>query len=121
MMETYEPASTKPSRIGLTLETYILEGMLGHPEARGYYSAMMSSIALAAKLITARVRRAGLANVLGYTGDTNVQGERVQKLDAEANDTMLRVLSRRGVCAAAATEELENIQVLSTAKEATYV
>jgi fructose-1,6-bisphosphatase I len=120
-METYEPSPTGTSRIGLTLETYILEGMLGHPEARGYYSALLSSLALAAKLITARVRRAGLANVLGYTGDVNVQGERVQKLDEEANETMLRVLSRRGVCAAACSEEMEAMQVLSSAKEAAYL
>ena len=80
-MDTYEPASTKASSIGLTLETYILEGMLGRPEARGYFTSLLSSIALAAKMVTSRVRRAGLANVLGYTGETNVQGEQVQKLE----------------------------------------
>ncbi len=120
-METYEPASTKNSRIGLTLETYILEGMLGRPEARGYFTSLLSSIALAAKLVTSRVRRAGLANVLGYTGETNVQGEEVQKLDQEANDTLLRVLSRRGVCAAAASEEEERMHLLSTGPQARYL
>ncbi|MEQ9323371.1 MAG: class 1 fructose-bisphosphatase, partial [Polyangiaceae bacterium] len=89
-MDTYEPPSQHPSRVGLTLETYILEGMLGRPEARGYFTSLLSQIALAAKLVTSRVRRAGLANVLGYTGETNVQGEKVQKLDQEANETLMR-------------------------------
>ena len=102
-MDSYEPASTKASRIGLTLETYILEGMLGRPEARGYFTSLLSQLALAAKLVTSRVRRAGLADVLGTTGVTNVQGESVQKLDEEANETLMRILTRRGVVAAAAS------------------
>jgi fructose-1,6-bisphosphatase I len=120
-MDSYEPASTKSSREGLTLETYILEGMLGRPEARGYFTSLLSQIALAAKLVTSRVRRAGLANVLGYTGETNVQGEKVQKLDQEANETLMRVLSRRGVCAAAASEEEETMRLLATGDTARYV
>lgn len=120
-MEPYEPAPTGTSRIGLTLETYILEGMLGRPEARGYFTSLLSSLALAAKIVTAQVRRAGLVDVIGTTGVTNVQGESVQKLDVEANETLMRVLSRRGVCAAAASEEEEDIRVLSTAKHAKYL
>ncbi|MEM1032762.1 MAG: class 1 fructose-bisphosphatase [Myxococcota bacterium] len=120
-METYEPAAHRASRTGLTLETYILEGMLGRPEARGYFTSLLSSLALAAKLVTSRVRRAGLADVLGVTGDENVQGEKVQKLDREANETLMRVLSRRGVCAAAASEEEEEMRVLSDAPQSKYV
>jgi fructose-1,6-bisphosphatase I len=120
-MTTYEPAVTKGSRLGLTLETYILEGMLGRPEARGHYTSLLSQLALAAKLITARVRRAGLADVLGYTGDTNIQGEQVQKLDVEANETIMRILTRRGVVAAAASEEEDEMRLLSSAKAARYL
>jgi fructose-1,6-bisphosphatase I len=122
-MESYEPepASTQSTRLGLTLETYILEGLLGRPEATGAFTALLRQLTLAAKLITARVRRAGLANVLGYTGSVNVQGERVQKLDEETNETMLRVLTRRRTCAAVASEEEETVRVLSTDKEARYL
>ena len=120
-MDSYEPASTKASRIGLTLETYILEGLLGRAEARGYFTSMLNQIALCAKLVTSRVRRAGLANVLGYTGDTNIQGEKVQKLDQEANETLMRVLTRRQHCAAAASEEEEAIRVLSEGPNARYL
>lgn len=117
----YEPASSTPSRVGLTLETYILEGMMGRPHARGYFTSLLSQIAMCAKLITARVRRAGLANVLGYTGDVNVTGDQVQKLDQEANETLFRVLGRRKHCAAGASEEEETIRLLSEAKHAEYL
>jgi fructose-1,6-bisphosphatase I len=109
------------SRVGITLETYILEGMLGFPAATGAFTSLLNQIGLAAKLVTAKVRRAGLSNVLGYTGETNVQGEQVQKLDEVANETLLSALGRRGHCAAVASEELEEIRVLSTDPRAKYI
>ena len=95
------------SKAGATLETFILEGMFKVPGATGTFTSLLNQISLAAKLITGRVRRAGLADVLGWTGDTNVQGEIVQKLDIIANETLLAVLRRRGHCMGVATEELE--------------
>ncbi len=112
------PAS---SRIGIPLETYILEGMMGFPAATGAFTSLLNQIALASKLITSKVRRAGLANILGYTGETNVQGEEVQKLDEVANETLISSLGRRGHCAAIASEEMEEIKVLSTDPRAKYV
>src|SRR5215208_533065 len=109
------------SRVGITLETYILEGMLGFPAATGAFTSLLNQIGFASKLITSRVRRAGLANILGYTGQTNVQGEQVQKLDDEANDTLISVLQRRGHCAAVASEELEEIHVVSSDPRAKYL
>jgi fructose-1,6-bisphosphatase I len=58
-------------------------------------------------MIHARVRVAGLSGLLGYTGETNVQGESVQKLDAFANDALCTVLERSGRCALIASEELD--------------
>ena len=93
---------------GATLETFILEGMFQVPGATGTFTSLLNQIGLAAKLITGRVRRAGLADVLGYTGDTNVQGELVQKLDIIANETVIAALKRRGHCVALATEEMDH-------------
>ncbi|XYI01337.1 class 1 fructose-bisphosphatase [Sorangium sp. So ce1128] len=109
------------SRIGITLETYILEGMLGFPAATGAFTSLLNQLSLAAKLVTSKVRRAGLANVLGYTGQTNVQGEVVQKLDEVANETLLSVLGRRGHCAAVVSEELGELRLLSTDPRAKYL
>ena len=117
----YEPASTKSSHIGLTLETYIMEGMLGRPHARGVFTSLLNQLGLASKLVTAQVRRAGLFNMLGYTGEVNIQGERVQKLDQQANETFLRVLTRRRHCAAAASEEEEEVRVLSSDPASRYL
>ncbi len=107
--------------MGITLETYILEGMMGHPAATGAFTSLLNQVGLAAKLITSKVRRAGLANILGYTGQTNVQGEEVQKLDEVANETLIQSLGRRGHCAAIASEEMEEIVVLSKDPRARYV
>ncbi len=93
------------SQIGVTLETFILEGMFEFPDARGTFTSLLNQICLAAKIITGRVRRAGLADVFGYTGETNVQGELVQKLDMIAHEALVQSLRRRGHCAALATEE----------------
>jgi fructose-1,6-bisphosphatase I len=109
------------SRFGMTLETFIMEGMLGAPEATGAFTSLLNQIGFAAKLVTSKVRRAGLADVLGYTGDVNVQGERVMKLDEEANETLLATLSRRGHCAAVASEELADITVFPRSKRGRYV
>ncbi len=105
----------------MTLETYVMEGMMGVPEASGVFTSLLNQIGFAAKLVTSKVRRAGLVNVLGSTGHTNVQGETVMKLDEEANTTLIQALARRGHCAAVASEELEQIEVLSDDPRAKYV
>jgi hypothetical protein len=102
---------SESSQMGINLETFILEGMLAVPGASGTFTTLLNQITLAAKLITGRVRRAGLANLLGYTGETNIQGEHVQKLDVIANDTLIEALRRRGHCAGVATEERGAIPV----------
>jgi fructose-1,6-bisphosphatase I len=114
-------ASLTSSRAGITLETHILEGMMGLPGTSGAFTSLLNQIALAAKLITSRVRHAGLADILGYTGQTNVQGEAVQKLDEIANETFCTVLSRRGHCAAVASEELEDLRLCSRDPRAKYI
>jgi fructose-1,6-bisphosphatase I len=95
------------SRVGITLETFVLEGMFETPGATGAFTSLLNQITLAAKVLAPKVRSAGLANVLGYTGDVNVQGEAVQGLDLIANETLIASLRRRGHCAAVASEELE--------------
>jgi len=109
------------SRIGITLETFITEGMRGHPDATGTFTSLLNQIGLSAKLVASKVRRAGLANVLGYTGEVNVQGERVMKLDEEANTTLIATLRRKGHCAAIASEELEEPVIFTDDQRARYV
>lgn len=109
------------SRKGITLETHIMEGMLGRPGVTGTFASLLNLIGLSAKLISSRVRAAGLADALGWTGETNVQGEEVQKLDEYANDVLCTVLARRGHCGILASEELEKPQLLTPDPRARYV
>jgi fructose-1,6-bisphosphatase I len=90
---------------GVTLTQHVLSRQTRYPEARGQFSALLTQIGVAGKLISAQVRRAGLIEIWGATGETNVQGETVQKLDRIANDTFIDVLRRSGCVAAMASEE----------------
>jgi fructose-1,6-bisphosphatase I len=117
-----EPSfSNASNRKGVTLETHIMEGMLGKPGATGVFTSLLNLLGLAAKLISSRVRAAGLADALGWTGETNVQGEEVQKLDQYANEVLCTVLERRGHCGALASEELEQPKILTPDPRAKYI
>jgi fructose-1,6-bisphosphatase I len=97
----------------LTVEQHILlEQRRNYPHATGDFSWLLSGITLAAKMISAQVRRAGLANILGATEEQNVQGEVVQKLDVFANQALLQTLGTRGNVAVMASEENEEPAVV---------
>ena len=93
----------------VTLSQFVLQQERDHPEASGEFTGVLLDIALAAKMINKAVIRAGLVDVLGDTGTTNVQGERVQTLDVYAHGTIMRVLGSTGQLAVVASEEDEGI------------
>ena len=95
--------------IGLTLSRFIHAAARAHPGARGELSDLLDAIGLAARVIAANVRRAGLANVLGLAGGTNVQGEDVKKLDVLANEAMIAALSHGGRTCVLGSEEEESV------------
>ena len=70
---------------GTTLDRFLMETMANVPGATGQFVNLVQSIALAGKMISSRVNRAGLAGMIGGTGEVNIQGEFVQKLDDYAN------------------------------------
>lgn len=92
-----------------TLERFILDQEALHPNATGELTNLLYDVALAAKMIAAQIRRAGLVNILGSAGSTNVQDEEQQKLDVYANDTMINALNHTGRVCAMASEEAEEI------------
>ena len=100
------PPAVAPTH-GTTLRDHVLAGMRAAPGATGEFTSLLSHVSLAIRIIASRVRSAGLAGFLGYTGETNVQGEAVQKLDAYANDVLVNVLERSGHCGIIGSEELE--------------
>ncbi len=78
-----------------------------HPEAQGVFSWLLSAITLATKMVQAKIRQAGLLDVLGSAGEMNVQGETQQKLDVYANQALLHCLSSRDSVAMLVSEENE--------------
>lgn len=93
----------------VTLERHIVEEERTRPEATGAFSNILYSITLAAKIISREVNKAGIVDLLGDTGDTNVQGERVQKLDLYAEDVIYRAMDHTGALCCMVSEESEDI------------
>ncbi len=98
---------------GITLERHVKEEERKFPEARGVFTTLISQISLAAKIINAEVNKAGLVDILGLAGHTNVQGEEVQKLDDYADEVLRRALDHHGSVAALASEEMDDPYIVS--------
>ena len=92
----------------ITVQQHILREQRRFAGASGEFSWLLSGITLATKLIEAKVRRAGLSDILGVASDTNIQGEVQQKLDVYANEMLLHALSVRESVAMMASEENEH-------------
>ena len=101
------------NRKAFTLARFITETQAGYPAATGEFSALLVQIGLAGKILTRDLRRAGLLDILGATGETNVQGEAVKKLDTIANETLIKVFQHTGLVCALASEEMEKPLFLS--------
>ena len=95
--------------IGETLTRFIVEEGRKHPEASGDFTELLVELTRAGKTIANALNKAGLEDVLGLTGSTNVHGEQVQKLDALANDAILKAAAATGHLAAAVSEEMEDV------------
>jgi len=96
----------------ITIERFILEQERNFPEATGELTNLLYDIALGTKIVAAAIRRAGLVNILGSAGATNVQGEEQQKLDVFANETLKSAMTHTGrVCVMASEEDEEIISI----------
>ncbi len=93
----------------MTLARHIIEQEKMHPEATGELSKLLSDLSLAAKVISREVNKAGLVDILGFTGDNNVHGEKVKKLDIYSHDMLIRAMDHGGHLCVMASEEEENI------------
>ena len=77
------------------------------PQATGQFTSLLHDLIVSAKIISRNVKQAGLVDILGGTGEVNVQGERVQKLDEFANQTLVYRMRTCGAVCALGSEELE--------------
>jgi fructose-1,6-bisphosphatase I len=112
----------QPKRV-TTLGQFIIERQADFQYAKGELSRLLRDIGIASKIVNREVNKAGLVDILGDAGSTNVQGETVKKLDVYANEQFITALSHGGeTCAVASEENEEMIPINSEAsKNAKYV
>jgi fructose-1,6-bisphosphatase I len=88
-----------------TLGEFIIENQSEFQYSSGELSRLINSIRLAAKVVNHEVNKAGLVDILGNAGETNVQGENQQKLDVYANEVFIKTLTNREIVCGIASEE----------------
>lgn len=102
------------SRKNQTLGEFIIENQASFKYSSGELSRLINSIRLAAKVVNHEVNKAGLVDIIGAAGDTNIQGEDQQKLDVYANEKFIQTLTKRNiVCGIASEEEDDFISINS--------
>lgn len=106
-----------------TLGEFIVEKQHDFSHATGELTALLSAIKLGAKIIHRDINKAGLVDILGASGISNVQGEVQMKLDLYANEKLKAALKARGEVAGIASEEEDEIVIFEgdKAENAKYV
>jgi fructose-1,6-bisphosphatase I len=112
-IKQYTPSTSNLAySVGVTLDRFIRMKQEDFPFASGELSQLLRDIALASKIVNRETNRAGLSNIGGAFGNTNVQGEEQQKLDVIANIRFTRALTKGGeVCAIVSEEDDEVIDL----------
>lgn len=105
--------SSKSKRLE-TLEEYIIQSQNRFPGATGELSQLLRDISLAAKIISREVNKAGITNILGVDGSTNIHGEAVKKLDLFADQQLISALDRSLITCMVISEENDGIVKLSS-------
>ena len=107
----------------LTLDEFTIQQLRNFPNATGELSGLLRDMGLAAKRVNVEVNKAGLVDILGDAGSTNVQGEDVKKLDIFANNQFMGVLHHGISCAGIASEELDDFVAFDdeVSKQSKYV
>src|ERR1041385_2313169 len=105
-----------------TVQQHILDEERLHPGATGDFTALLTTLTLSAKIILREVNKAGLVKIIGETGDINIHGESVQKLDEFAQSTICAAMGHNGHLCVMASEESENIiPIPGESKKGKYV
>ena len=91
-----------------TLGEFIIEKQTEFQYSSGELSKLINAIRLAAKVVNHEVNKAGLVDITGSYGDTNIQGEEQQKLDVLAHEKFIQTLTNREIVCGIASEEEES-------------
>lgn len=107
----------------LTLGQFIIENQSEFPYAKGELSRLLRDIGIASKIVNREVNKAGLMDILGEAGTTNIQGESQKKLDVFANEQFISALQSGGECCIVASEENDDFVYIDgeVSKDAKYI
>ena len=106
-----------------TLGQFIIEKQADFSYAKGELSRLLRDIGIASKIVNREVNKAGLVDILGDAGTTNVQGEDQKKLDMYANEQFISALTSGGECCIVVTEEEDEFVPIDSpvSKNAKYI
>ncbi|MDW7773629.1 MAG: class 1 fructose-bisphosphatase [Desulfobulbaceae bacterium] len=97
-------------KMGTTITEHLLQSEEEFPAATGQFTQLLNELITGAKLISREINKAGLlADLLGLTGETNIQGEKVRKLDEFADQVFIWRMQRSGLLCALSSEENESV------------
>lgn len=105
----------------MTLTRHVIQEQRKHPGASGELTQLLNAMLTAIKAVSTAVRKAGLANLYGMTGDSNVQGEEVKKLDDIANDLFINMLRSSFTTCVLVTEENKEAVLIEGPQQGKYV
>lgn len=97
-----------------TLGEFIIENQSSFKYTSGELSRLINSIRLAAKVVNHEVNKAGLVDIIGAAGDTNIQGEDQQKLDVYANEKFIQTMTKRNIVCGIASEEEDDFIAINS-------
>merc|ERR1711936_428710 len=113
--------STQPIDTNCMTLTWVVLAEQRRFGGSGDLSQLLTSIQSAVKAISAAVRRAGIAQLFGAAGDTNVQGEEVKKLDVLSNDLFINMLKSSYTTCLLVSEENETVIEVETERAGKYI
>ena len=102
------------SKKNQTLGEFIIENQNDFKYSSGELSRLLNSIRLAGKVVNHEVNKAGLVDITGAAGDTNIQGEDQQKLDVYANDVFIKTITNRNIVCGIASEEEDDFIIINS-------
>ncbi|XP_011686054.1 PREDICTED: fructose-1,6-bisphosphatase 1 [Wasmannia auropunctata] len=105
----------------MTLTRFVLAEQRKVPTATGDLTQLLNSIQTAVKAVSSAVRKAGIANMYGIAGNTNIQGEEVKKLDVLSNELFINMLTSSFTTCVLVSEENQHAIEVETEKSGKYV
>lgn len=96
----------------MTLDRFLVQRQRQHPKASGELTQVLTQLSTVAKIIASYARRAALLGLKGGTGETNIQGEAVEKLDQLSNQAFIEAFEYVDIVGTLVSEEMAEPRIL---------